>query len=238
MIIAATGDAHSPQYFEGFVRAVDGLKVKPDLFLMVGDMVNRGDLKEYDKIYNTLFGKVNCPIFSCFGNNEFQEIREEIRKRYSDIKFLDDQSIILTVGEQAVGIVGTTGSLDTPTPWQKANVPNIEKIYQQRVSFVDSHLQRMVLDLPLTIVLMHYAPSFKTLEGENPRFYTSQGSQMYENVFVQRKPSLVIHGHSHRGTKQAWVDTVPIFNVSLPLNKQIVVIDTEKDLKPGIAKFV
>jgi calcineurin-like phosphoesterase family protein len=64
------------------------------------------------------------------------------------------------------------------------------------------------------------------------------GSQLYENVFVQRKPSLVIHGHSHRGTKQAWVDTVPIFNVSLPLNKQIVVIDTEKDLKPGIAKFV
>ena len=238
MIIAATGDAHSPQYFEGFVRAVDSLKVKPDLFLMVGDMVNRGDLKEYDKIYNTLFGKVSCPIVSCFGNNEFQEIREEIKKRYTDIKFLDDQSIILTIGSQAVGIIGTTGSLDTPTPWQKANVPNIEKIYQQRVSFVDSHLQRMVLDIPLTIVLMHYAPTFKTLEGENPRFYTSQGSQLYENVIVQRKPSVVIHGHSHRGTKQAWVDTVPIFNVSLPLNRQIVVIDTEKDLKPGIAKFV
>jgi len=232
MIIAATGDVHSPQYFEGFVRSVDGLKVKPDLFLMVGDMVNRGDLKEYDKIYNTLFGKVSCPILSCFGNNEFQEIREEIRKKYSDIKFLDDQSAILTVGEKVVGIVGTTGSLDTPTPWQKANVPNIEKIYQQRVSFVDSHLQRMVLDIPLTIVLMHYAPTFKTLEGENPRFYTSQGSQMYENVLVQRKPSLVIHGHSHRGTKQAWVDSVPVFNVSLPLNRQIVVIDTEKDLKP------
>jgi len=238
MIIAATGDVHSPQYFEGFVRAVDSLKVKPDLFLMVGDMVNRGDLKEYDKIYNTLFGKVSCPIVSCFGNNEFQEIREEIKKRYTDIKFLDDQSIILTIGSQAVGIIGTTGSLDTPTPWQKANVPNIEKIYQQRVSFVDSHLQRMVLDIPLTIVLMHYAPTFKTLEGENPRFYTSQGSQMYENVIVKRKPSVVIHGHSHRGTKQAWVDTVPIFNVSLPLNRQIVVIDTEKDLKPGIAKFV
>jgi hypothetical protein len=36
----------------------------------------------------------------------------------------------------------------------------------------------------------------------------------------------------------AWVDSVPVFNVSLPVNKEIVVIDTEKDLKPGIAKFV
>jgi hypothetical protein len=34
-----------------------------------------------------------------------------------------------------------------------------------------------------------------------------------------------------------WFDTVAVFNVSLPLNRQIVIIDTEK-LKPGLAQFV
>ncbi|HKZ45541.1 MAG TPA: metallophosphoesterase, partial [archaeon] len=66
----------------------------------------------------------------------------------------------------------------------------------------------------------------------------SLGSQVYEKVFWERKPDLVVHGHSHRGTKRAWVDTVPVFNVAMPLNREIVIIDTEKDLKPGIARFV
>jgi Icc-related predicted phosphoesterase len=92
--------------------------------------------------------------------------------------------------------------------------------------------------MPLRIVLTHYASTYKTLESENPRFYGSLGCQAFENVLNQRKPSIVLHGHSHHGMRMAWVDSVPVFNVSLPVNKEIVVIDTEKDLKPGIAKFV
>jgi len=236
MIIAATGDVHSPQYYEYFLRALDNMTVKPELFLITGDLINRGDLNELGKVHNAFFGKVNCPIVSCFGNNEFQELRPAIKARYTDIKFLDDEATVLNISGTEVGIVGTTGSLDTPTPWQRANVPNIEQLYQSRLSLVDRFLQRMRMQL--RIVLMHYAPTYKTLEGENPRFYGSFGFQAFENIINQRKPSLVLHGHSHHSIRMAWVDTVPVFNVSLPANKQIVIIDTEKDLKPGIAKFV
>ena len=48
----------------------------------------------------------------------------------------------------------------------------------------------------------------------------------------------MITGHSHKGRKQAWIDTIPVFNVAFPLNKEIVLIDTEKDLKPGLEKFL
>lgn len=235
MIIAATGDVHSPRYFEDFVRAVDGLMVRPDLFIMVGDMVHRGEIAEYEKVYNVLFGKITCPMVACFGNNEFQQLRDELKQKFKDIRFLDDQSIILKVGTKSVGIFGTTGSLDTPTPWQKANIPNIERLYQSRYELTDKHLQRMLVDFK--ILLTHYSPTYKTLEGENSRFYGSMGSQVWENILMSRKPNLVLHGHSHRGTKQAWLDTVPVFNVSLPLNREIVIIDTDK-LKPGLAKFV
>ena len=236
MIIAAVGDVHSPRYYDIFVRAIDTMKAKPDLFVMVGDMVNRGSLEEYDKIYNVLFGKIYCPIVAVFGNNEFQEIRGKIREKYPEIKFLDDESTVVQVGKRFVGIVGSTGSLDMPTPWQKKNIPDIENIYRDRVDKVDSLLQKLLTNFKL--LLMHYSPTYKTLEGERPMYRSSFGSKLYENVIRNRKPNLAMHGHSHNGTKQAWVDTVPVFNVALPLNREIVIIDTEKNLKPGISKFV
>jgi Icc-related predicted phosphoesterase len=236
MLIAATGDVHSPQYYEEFVRAVDMIQKKPDLFLMVGDMIGRGGIEEYEKIYNALFGKITCPIVSCFGNNEFiPDSTQEIKQRYKEIRFLWDDSLILKIGNTSVGVVGTLGSLDVPTKWQKENIPNIEKTYLERINFVDRHLQRLMVDFK--ILLMHYAPTYKTLEGENPNFYGSMGSRVYENVLLSRKPDLVVHGHSHRGKKMAWVDTVPVFNVSFPVNREIVIIDTDQ-LKPGLAKFV
>lgn len=236
MIIAATGDVHSPRFFADFVKAVDELMVRPDLMFLLGDMIERGHLEEYDKIYNTLFGKINCPIVACFGNNEYQDIREEIKLRYKEIKFLDDEATILQIGNLKVGVVGTTGSLDEPTRWQKANVPNIENLFKARVTIVDNLLNRMKTNI--SILLIHYAPTYKILEGENPNFYKNMGSIAYEQVLINRRPTLVLTGHSHKGSKMVWVDTVPIYNVALPLNKQIVVIDTEKDLRPGITRFI
>jgi len=236
MIIAAISDVHSPQYFVEFVKAVDRMKARPDLFLIAGDMVSRGELSEYEKVYNVLFGKIKCPIVACFGNNEFQQLRGQLKTRYPDIKFLDDETTVLDIGGKPVGIIGTTGSLETPTPWQKANIPNIEQIYESRITFVERQLQRLRVDFK--IVLSHYSPTFKSLEGENPRFYTSQGTQLLEPVLINNKASLALHGHSHRGMKMVWIDSVPVYNVSLPVNKEVVMIDTDKDLKPGIAKFV
>jgi Icc-related predicted phosphoesterase len=236
MIIAATADVHTPRFFEDFVRAVDAVRVKPDVFLMAGDMVERGDVDSYERIYNTLFGKITCPLIACFGNTEYQELHEQFKQKYREIKFLDDDATILQVGRTLVGIVGTTGSLDEPTSWQRTNISNIENLYKERVATVEKLLGRMRTDI--SILLMHYAPTYKTLEGENPNFYKNLGSRMYEAVILNKKPTIVIHAHSHKGLKSAWIDTVPIFNVSLPLNKQIVVIDTAKDLKPGITKFI
>ncbi|MEM5879325.1 MAG: metallophosphoesterase [Candidatus Aenigmatarchaeota archaeon] len=236
MIIAATGDVHSPRYFEDFVKAVDALRAKPQLMFLLGDMIDRGQIEEYERVLNAFFGKITCPIIACFGNNEYSELREQIKQKYKEVKFLDDEATVMQVGSLSVGIIGTTGSLDEPTRWQKVNIPNIENIYRSRVALVDNLLQRMRTDI--SILMIHYAPTYKILEGENPNFYKNMGSIAYEQVLINRKPTLVLTGHSHRGLKSSWIDTVPIFNVALPLNKQIVIIDTEKDLKPGIARFI
>jgi Icc-related predicted phosphoesterase len=237
MIIAATGDIHSPIYYEDFLKALEELPPNIDLFLIVGDMIDRGVIDEYEKIRNAFFGKVNCPIIACFGNNEYQQYREEIKQRFREIRFLDDQAFVLEISGRLVGVVGSTGSLETPTKWQRAHIPNIERIYARRLEIVKMQLKK-ILHASYKILLIHYAPTYKTLEGENPRFYGSLGWNAYENVLLEMKPNLVLHGHSHRGKKIAWIDTVPVLNVSFPTNdKKIVIIDTE-ELKPGLAKFV
>jgi Icc-related predicted phosphoesterase len=237
MIIAATADIHSPRYFDLFVKAMEELHVKPDLFLLAGDVIHRGKVEEYEKVYNVFFGKVSCPIVACFGNDEFgPETRMLIENRVPDIKFLDDESLTLEVNSLSVGIVGSLGSLDRPTFWQRNNIPNIYEIYSKRVETVEKLLSSLNTDF--NILLIHYAPTYTILEGENPRVYPELGSKDYERIIKEKKLSLVITGHSHKGRKEVWVDTVPIFNVALPLRKEIVVIDTEKDLKPGLEKFL
>ncbi len=238
MLIAATSDVHSPRFYEDFVRAIDRMPSKPDLFLLAGDMIERGHpAEEYERVYNALFGKITCPIIACFGNNEFiPDIRIPIKQKSKDVKFLDNESLTIRFNVATVGIVGTIGSLDNATNWQRNNIPDIEKIYKERLEAVDKHLNKMMNNW-YKIVLMHYAPTHKTLVGENPRFYGGLGSPLYENVFLARRPSLVIHGHSHNGSKFAWIDSIPVFNVAFPVNKEIVMIDTEK-IKPGLAKFV
>lgn len=237
MLIAATSDIHSPKFYEDFVRAIDRMQTKPDLFLLAGDMIERGSPpEEYERVYNALFGKITCPIIACFGNNEFiPDIRSQLRQKMKDIRFLDDESLTIKFDITSAGIVGTIGGLDTPTNWQRNNIPDIEKVYERRMNAVERHLHNMLTRLK--IVVMHYAPTYKTLVGENPSFYGGLGSRMYEGMLMREKPSLVIHGHSHKGSKSAYIDTIPVFNVAFPVNRDIVVIDTER-IKPGIAKFI
>jgi len=236
MIIAASGDIHSPRYFDLFVESVENMHVKPDLFFFTGDVIHRGKIDEYEKVYNVLFGKINCPIIACFGNTEFSEIRPKLRKKLVDIIFLEDESLVLHVRNKSVGVIGTQGSLDLPTTWQRKNIPNIDIIYKERVVVVENLLKNLEVDFK--ILLTHYTPTYKILEGENPMFYGGLGSKEFEQVLIHQRPNLVICGHSHKGRKRVWIDAVPVYNAALLVNKKILVIDTEKNLKPGISKFI
>jgi Icc-related predicted phosphoesterase len=237
MLIAATSDIHSPMYYQNFVRSLDFFQSKPDLFLLAGDIVDRGNIEEYRKILNAFFGKINCPIVACFGNSEFgKETTDKIKEKYKEIIFLEDEAVEIKVGDKKVGIVGSKGSLDRPTYWQSKNLIGIEEEYARRIEKV----KKLILELKsdFKIFLTHYAPTYKILEGENINAYPELGSQEMEKALLEARPNLVICGHAHKGRKQAWIDSIPVFNVGIMLNGRIVLIDTEKDLKYGLEKFL
>lgn len=234
MLISAIADIHSPLYFDLFLRSINNFNENPDLFILAGDIIHQGKVVEFQKVYNAFFGKIDCPIVAIYGNNEYQQLRVQIENQFPDITFLEDESIVLDINGKKIGIVGTQGSLDKPTFWQQRNMPGIADIYKERVQKISELLKNLKCDFKILVI--HYAPSYKILKGEPDRSYSQMGTNAYEKVIKETKPDLVICGHAHRGIKNVWVNTTPIFNVAFPLNKEIVNIDTE-ELKPGLEKF-
>lgn len=240
MRIAATSDLDALQgNFETFWSALQKLE-KADLFLWAGDMCDLRKIDEYKTIMRYIEQKkLKCPIIACFGNKEFDQDYDKIKKICGErVIFLDDETFVTEINGKKVGIVGTKGGLDNPTFWQVKNIKNIKEIYAKRCETIAQQLENLKRLVDITILLMHYAPTHKTLKGENPSVYSGLSYQKYEEVIKEAKPDIVIHGHAHLGIPSEFIDDVPVFNVSFPANKKIVEIDTDTLAKKGLRMFV
>ncbi len=224
MLIAGVSDIHSPKYLEDFISAMDRIP-EPDLMLICGDIVYRGRHKEVRRVESIIESRISCPVIGCPGNEEYD--MEEV-KRYSEIiHFLQDEGVKLRIDGRTVGIVGSKGSLDEPTWWQKRNIPGIEEEYRRRVGKLKYLLEEMTADIK--ILMTHYAPTYFTLKGEKRDAFSMLGSVRIEEIIRETMPNLVIHGHAHRGMRYGEIATlfrnIPVYNVALPLNHRITSIE-------------
>jgi Icc-related predicted phosphoesterase len=219
MRILAVADVHSPRFLDEFITSLDDQSA-PDLFLMAGDMINRGAAKEFPRILDVIEDKIGCgfPIISCFGNEEYSEIRSDLISRLRDrITFLDEKSITLEVDGTILGIVGTQGSLDKPTDWQRINVPNVKRVFERRAERAEALLRKTLPSVDYTILLMHYSPCTETCVGEGNRSFAWLGSRKFYTLISNLQPDLVIHGHVHNSTTHnASIGTTVVRNVALP----------------------
>jgi len=237
MIIAAISDLDPLGFdLEPFWNMIKRTK-NPDLFLLGGDIYEYRSPETYGLILDFLkLRKWKCPIVAVFGNREFDDDKDDIKKICKKrITFLEEEDIVLKIKNKKVGIVGTEGSLDIPTWWQWKNIPDIRKTYDERMEKVKKLLENIKCDIK--ILLMHYTPTYKTLKGEDKRVFGSLGSKKYEKVIIETKPTFVVHGHAHYGIPLAFVDSIPVFNVCLNINRKIVEINPDKLPKHGLSKF-
>jgi len=225
--LAATADIHWPKYQDLFVSALNRLPTNLDLLLLAGDLVQSGDKDQIHPILDYLKRqKIECPIYACFGNDDYESIEEDLREASQGlINFLDDELVVLRIGEVRVAIVGSRGVLDQPTFWQSRNIPDIRARYTERVGKLDRLLGEARSQSDHVILLCHYAPTFATLRGEPVRTHLQMGSRRVERLLHRHNPTLAIHGHAHRGSRRAWVGTVPVYNVALPLCQEFVVVE-------------
>ncbi len=222
LTIAATADIHSPKYLDHLKEAVKRVTVRPDIIMLAGDLINKGNMRWYSPTIEAI-SQLECRrIFAIFGNEEYEETHDRLKDEFSDIiTFLDDESVKLEINGLSLGIVGSKGSLEQPTTWQEKHMPGIKEVYEARIKKVRKLLQE--LDADIKILLMHYAPTFKTLYGEFRSIWPQLGHRGYEKVIEVTRPDLVIHAHAHNGSKKANLWNVDVVNVSFPLWREIVI---------------
>jgi Icc-related predicted phosphoesterase len=220
--VAATADVHSPRYLDLFKRSA-GLLKEADLLVLAGDLIYKGRAEAIDEVVKAVEAVFKGPAVACFGNEEFDEVKEELKERTRGVlTWLDDESLTLTVKGASLGLVGTRGCLDQPTSWQLRNIPRIRELYDERLKVVDRLLAGLSCDYRL--LLSHYAVTKETLRGERPSIWSQLGSLRMEEVVRRRRPTVAIHGHVHNGeVLQAWVDGALALNVSLPAAGRVVV---------------
>jgi Icc-related predicted phosphoesterase len=224
----AVADVHCPRFLPEFKTSLEQNSA-PDVFFFAGDMINRGNATEYLTVLETIEDTLGTgfPIIACFGNEEYSETRKEILTTVGDrILFLDEKSYIMDNGQIKIGIVGTQGSLDKATSWQRRNIPSVKGVFERRAKRAASLLKKMEKNVDRRILLMHYSPCLETCEGEDERSFSWLGSRKFYRVVRDHQPDLVIHGHVHNSTThKAIVGKTLIHNVSLPAVGSVTELD-------------
>ncbi|MCE4608647.1 MAG: metallophosphoesterase [Caldisphaeraceae archaeon] len=222
--MVATADIHSPRYIQLFRESMERLNLKeePCVFLLAGDIIDRGEKEQAGPVFDIISKKFpDTKIIAVFGNEEYSEIWEELRKAYPEVTWLSDECTAIDCGGR-IAIVGTTGALERPTRWQALHIKNIKEVYEKRISNVEVLLREARKKANKVVLLSHYGLSKVTLRGERSSAYNWLYSSRMEQVIVKLRPDVAIHGHAHNGTKFAFLKGIPIYNVALPLNKEIV----------------
>lgn len=241
MKLAAVGDIHSPKYLDLFKDAVSRAPSDVKCLILCGDLILKGRHEEVSTVVQILKSKYSCPIYACFGNEEYESVEDKIvESTKNEVTWLDDSLIEVELSGYKVTLIGTRGCLDRPTRWQMKNIPNAMDIYNQRVKRLDELLSK---SSGKVVLFSHYAPTYLTLEGEQQRIWPELGCKKLENLILKRQPDLVIHAHAHRATRlEASLGLSKVINASLPASGKITVAELpeagRKALKVTLEHFM
>jgi Icc-related predicted phosphoesterase len=220
MRILGLSDVHAPIFLRELKDAANEFE-EADLILLAGDIIDRGKVEYYGEIVDTL-SSTGAKIVAVFGNDEFDDLKGALRRDNPEVVFLDDESVVLEIEGISIGIVGSRGSLELPTTWQRRKIPKIEEIYEDRVRIIGEMLKDLRDKVHISVLLTHYATTMRTLRGENPRAWRYLGHRGFETYMNEGLVDIAVHGHSHNGTKFAIVGKASVYNVAFPLWKRIV----------------
>ncbi len=224
--IAATGDIHGRRFLDLYIKALGEMPSDVEALLLCGDVVDKGRAEDVKLVVEATRRFFKGKIYACFGNEEYETVQDRIVElSRGEIHWINETIVKLYMSDAIIALIGTRGCLDRPTRWQRRNIPRIEEIYAKRVERV-KELLAQVGKGESSILFMHYAPTYKTLVGEEKWAWPELGCKKMEAVIASCRPTLVLHAHAHHGeVVKAMVGATPVYNVSLPARGKIVVID-------------
>jgi Icc-related predicted phosphoesterase len=222
--IAAAGDLHcSEDRREAVAQSLAALDGKADLVLLAGDLTTTGD-PEQAQVLAGACAPLEMPVFAVLGNHDWHAgRRDEMVMVLQDggVRILDRDWAICQVGGTDVGIVGLKGFVGgfPGSHLPDFGEPLLREVYRETsrdVEALDRGLREVAV-CPTRIVLLHYAPTHKTIVGEAEGIWFFLGSDRLAAPIAEHEPDLVLHGHAHGGTFEGRIGSVPVYNVSVPV---------------------
>jgi len=222
--IAAAGDIHCHEgNREETARAFATLEERADLVLLAGDLSTHGE-PEQAEILAAAARDVDLPIFAVLGNHDWHVNRApEFTRVLEDagIRVLEREHATVCVGSVELGIVGAKGFVGgfPGSHLPDFGEPLLREVYAEGtrdVEAIDAGL-RAIAHCAVRVVLLHYAPTEQTLQGEPQPIWTMLGSDRLAAPIATHEPDLVLHGHAHAGAPEGRIGEVPVHNVSIPV---------------------
>jgi uncharacterized protein len=206
--------------------AFAGLDERADLVLLAGDLTMHGKATEA-KVLADACRTLSIPVFAVLGNHDWHlgqqdEIASVLRD--ANVQVLDRGHAVCEAGGVETGIVGTKGFVGgfPGSHLPDFGEPALRAVYAEAGREVDAlHRGLEAISLcPVQVVLLHYAPTETTLEGEPPGIWAFLGTDRLAAPIVEHEPDLVVHGHAHAGRFEGAIGDVRVFNVSVPVMRQ------------------
>ncbi|MER7502870.1 metallophosphoesterase [Nonomuraea pusilla] len=222
--IAAVGDIHLGEDARGrYRRRLEGIEQRADVLLVAGDLTRHGTLEEGRVVADEL-RDLPVPVVTVLGNHDYHsdlqfEIASELRD--AGVVVLDDDGVVLEIGESKLGVVGGKGfgggyAGKCASEFGEREIKNFVSHTRFIAEAWKVALKEIVADH--RVVLSHYSPIKETLEGEPPEIYPFLGSYLLAEAVDTVGADLILHGHAHRGTEKGITPGgIRVRNVALPV---------------------
>jgi Icc-related predicted phosphoesterase len=225
--IAAAGDIHcGPENRETVAAAFERVQDDVDLFLLAGDLTTLGEPEQADALAEVC-RPLGPRVVAVLGNHDWHaNRRDEVVSALEDagVTMLDPGWMTCEVDGARVGVVGTKGFIggfpDSQLP--DFGEPILRQVYRDTTSEVEAIAAGLaaIAGCDYRIVLLHYAPTTTTLEGEPRVIWAFLGTDRLAPPIGEHRPNVVLHGHAHRGTFEGFIGEVPVYNVAVAVMKR------------------
>src|SRR5436190_8303528 len=225
--IAAAGDIHcSRERREHLARAFEAVDGVVDLILLAGDLTTVGEPEQAQALADICRG-LETRVVAVLGNHDWHanEVGELVSiLGAAGVTVLDPGTFRCEVDGASVGVVGTKGFVggfpDSQLP--DFGEPILRQVYRDTSAEVEAIAKGLdeIAGCDYRIVLLHYAPTTTTLEGEPRVIWAFLGTDRLAPPIGEHRPHVVLHGHAHRGTFRGFIGDVPVYNVAVEVMKR------------------
>jgi Icc-related predicted phosphoesterase len=192
-----------------------------DVLALAGDLTNVGAVKEAEILAEDLAA---CPIpkVGVLGNHDYEcgcveQVREILQQ--SGLCVLEGQATevdgVSFVG--AKGFAGGFGRYLLGSFGEAATKAFVAEGVQEALRLENA---MRTAKSERVLVILHYAPSIDTVQGEPPEIYAFLGSSRLSETIDRFPVNAIIHGHAHHGAFEGRTPGgIPVYNVAIHLPK-------------------